>query len=104
MVFPQHQVMKLLRYAHAPLESLLGASVRLWIQVARRALAKVLAVSHARRPRGKTIAWVAGVLGILVQVVLVCLVWYLIDLCILLFEVWAELAAKHLEITLDTTP
>lgn len=96
--------MKLLRYAHAPLESLLGASVRLWIQVARRALSRVLLVSNARRPRRQTIAWIACVLGFLVQVVLVCLVWYLIDLCILLCEVWAELAAKHLEITLDRTP
>lgn len=100
---PHHRLMKLLRYAHAPLESLLGASVRLWVQVARRALARVLAVSSARRPRGQTIALVACVLGFLMQVVLVCLVWYLIDLCILLFEVWAELAAKHLEITLDRT-
>lgn len=96
--------MKLLRYAHAPLESLLGASVRLWIQVARRALARVLSGLHARRPRGKAIAITASIVGLLMQVVLVCLVWYLIDLCILLFEVWAELAAKHLEITLDTTP
>jgi hypothetical protein len=96
--------MKLLRYAHAPLESLLGASVRLWIQVARRVLAKVLAVSSTRRPRGKVIATIAGVLGVLMQLVLVFLVWYLADLCILLMEVWAELAAKHLEITLDTTP
>lgn len=96
--------MRLIRYAHAPLRSLLGASVRLWIGVARRVLARVLAVSSTRRPRGKTIALVACVLGFVMQVVLVCLVWYLIDLCILLFEVWAELAAKHLEITLDTTP
>jgi hypothetical protein len=39
-----------------------------------------------------------------VQLVLVFLVWYLIDLAIALMEVWAELAAKHLELTLDTTP
>jgi hypothetical protein len=96
--------MRLIRYAHAPLQSLLGASVRLWIEVARRVLARVLAVSSTRRPRGKTIAWIAGVLGCLMQLVLAFLVWYLLDLCIALMEVWAELAAKHLEITLDTTP
>jgi hypothetical protein len=28
----------------------------------------------------------------------------LVDLCLSLMEVWAELAAKHLEITLDRTP
>lgn len=93
--------MRLIRYVHAPLRSLLGASVRLWAGVARRALARVLAVSSARRPRGKTIAVLGIILGTLMQVVLVCLVWYLIDLCILLMEVWAELAAKHLQITLD---
>jgi hypothetical protein len=95
--------MKLLRYTHAPLRSLLGASVVLWTGVARRVLAKVLAVSRTRRPRAKVIAWAAGVLGLLMQAVLVFLVWYLADLCIALMEVWAELAAKHLRITLDTT-
>jgi hypothetical protein len=32
--------------------------------------------------------------------VLLVLVWQVIDLCILLMEVWAELAKKHLELTL----
>jgi hypothetical protein len=95
--------MKLLRYTHEPLRSLLGASLSVSIGVARRVLAKVLAVSSTRRPRAKAIAWIAGVLGLLMQLVLVFLVWYLADLCIALMEVWAELAAKHLRITLDTT-
>lgn len=39
--------------------------------------------------------------GILVQVVLTVLMWQLVDLCIALMEVWAELARKHLELTLS---
>lgn len=82
---------------------MLSFSLKVCTGAARRALAQVLAVSSARRPPAKVIAWVGLVLGALMQVVLVCLVWYLVDLCILLMEVWAELAAKHLEITLDRT-
>jgi hypothetical protein len=37
------------------------------------------------------------------QLVLLWLLGQLVELCILLMEVWAELAKKHLEITLDTT-
>lgn len=39
--------------------------------------------------------------GFLVQVVLTVLMWQLVELCILLMEVWAELARKHLEISLS---
>ena len=39
--------------------------------------------------------------GLLVQAGLTLMLWQLVDLCILLFEVWAELAAKHLEIVLS---
>lgn len=38
--------------------------------------------------------------GFLVQVVLTMLVYQLVDLSISLMEVWAELAKKHLELTL----
>ena len=46
--------------------------------------------------------WRVGlvILAGVVQLVLVCLTWYLVDLCISLMEVWAELARKHLELTL----
>lgn len=40
-------------------------------------------------------------LGLVVQLVLVCLAGYLVDLSISLIELWAELARKHLEITLS---
>jgi hypothetical protein len=39
-------------------------------------------------------------LGLLVQVVLTLLMWELVDLTLSLMEVWAELARKHLELTL----
>ena len=40
------------------------------------------------------------IVALVVQVVLVCVVGELIDLCISLMELWAELARKHLELTL----
>lgn len=96
-------LMKLIRYAHEPLRSLLVFSLKTLTAAARRALARVLAVSSARRPHPKAIAVAAMVLGLLMQVALVYMVSELIGLCISLMEVWAELAAKHLEITLDRT-
>lgn len=39
-------------------------------------------------------------LGLVVQLVLVGLAGYLIDLSISLIELWAELARKHMELTL----
>ena len=37
------------------------------------------------------------------QLVLLWLLGQMVELCLSLMEVWLELAAKHLEITLDTT-
>lgn len=95
------KLMKLIRYVHEPLQSLVVFSLKTLVAAARRALAQVLTVSSTRRPPAKVIAWVGLIVGALMQVVLVLLVWSLVDLCIDLMEVWAELAAKHLEITLD---
>lgn len=95
--------MKLIRYTHEPLQALLVFSLKTLSGVARRVLARVLAVSSTRRPRGKAIGVAAIVLGFVMQLVLIWLVYGLIELCISLMEVWAELAAKHLEITLDKT-
>lgn len=39
--------------------------------------------------------------GAVVQVVLTVMMWQLVDLCIALMEVWAELARKHLELVLS---
>lgn len=43
-------------------------------------------------------------LGLLVQLVFLMLLWELVDLVLSLMELWVELAAKHLRITLDETP
>ena len=45
--------------------------------------------------------WVAVLLTLLIQGVMLYTLSQLIELSIDLMEVWAELAAKHLEITLD---
>lgn len=45
--------------------------------------------------------WLLMLLGLVVQGVLLWLMWELVDLCISLMEVWAELARKHLELMLS---
>lgn len=57
-------------------------------------------LSESRR---RVLCILAAVLALVVQVVLLWLLGQMIDLCISLMEVWAELAAKHLSITLDRT-
>lgn len=47
--------------------------------------------------------WAGVLLTLAIQAVLLYTMAQLIELCIDLMEVWAELAAKHLEITLDRT-
>ena len=45
--------------------------------------------------------WAGVALTLVIQAVMLWMLAELVELCILLMEVWAELAAKHLEITLD---
>lgn len=47
--------------------------------------------------------WVVLVLLTMFQVGFLWLLGQMVELCISLMELWVELAAKHLEITLDTT-
>ena len=65
-----------------------GTRLRLWVPAFLSRIQLHMAIS---------------ILGLVVQLVLLWLLGQMVDLCISLFEVWAELAAKHLEITLDTT-
>lgn len=44
--------------------------------------------------------WLLLLVGFAVQCIVIGIVWELVDLSISLMEVWAELARKHLEITL----
>lgn len=60
-------------------------------------VARLARSQHARR----IVAYVAVVLGLLAQLALLALASYLIDLSISLMELWAELARKHLELTLS---
>lgn len=45
--------------------------------------------------------WLLLLLGLVVQVIVIALVYELVDLTVSLMELWAEIAAKHLRITLD---
>jgi hypothetical protein len=59
----------------------------------------------ALSPEGRRVALrVAGLLALAIQIVLVLVVQHLVELSLDLMEVWTELAAKHLEITLDRSP
>ena len=95
--------MKHLLYAHEKSLSLLGAVIRLlWrtaalVIVPRLTRAAVLLNHDAARA---IVVRVALVLALLVQLVLLLVLGYMIDLCLSLMEVWAELARKHLELTL----
>ena len=53
-----------------------------------------------RLPR--LLRWAALVIALVAQAVMLYTLAQLIELCISLMEVWAELAAKHLEIVLET--
>lgn len=75
------------------------------------AVLRELASGRHRIPQGlpairafcRRVPWrLLGLLvSLVVQAVLMVMVWQLVDLCILLFELWAELARKHLEIVLS---
>lgn len=66
---------------------------------AQRLLARVAALFSWAYRRGYVGA-VLMLVGLVVQGALVLLAGYLIDLSISLMDLWAELARKHLEITL----
>jgi hypothetical protein len=53
-----------------------------------------------RRHRRPCILGAGAALVLLSQIVLLCVAFYLVDLCIALMELWAQLARKHLELTL----
>lgn len=63
-------------------------------------LARWLGAILRERPRPCILA-AAAFLCLVGQVVLLCVALYLVDLTVSLMEVWAELARKHLEITLS---
>lgn len=64
-----------------------------------RLLARVALMSHQPRVR-QALHICLIVLGLVVQAVLLLTVAYLCDLALALMELWADLARKHLELTL----
>jgi len=96
--------MKYLRYAHEACRPLLA---EIHSRVYRWVVGRLASPRHAGRRRFNTRALLvfgAVVLTLLAESVMLWFLAYMIDLCISLMELWTELAAKHLEITLDTTP
>ena len=70
-----------------------------FLRTARAALARSHGLFAAPVVR-LVFAWALLLLGLVVQVVLLWLAGYLVDLAISLMELWADLARKHLELTL----
>ena len=74
-----------------------------WRSVRQRAAGLCSPKTGRRRLAGKgrlLIAWAGIIVGLMVQLVALWFLGEMIDLCISLMEVWAELARKHLELTL----
>jgi len=96
--------MKYLRYAHEACRPLLA-------EISRRVYRWVAGRLHLPQVAGRRSSFwrrllvcSAVVLTLLLEGLMLWLLAEMIDLCISLMELWAELAAKHLAITLDTTP
>lgn len=71
----------------------------LLVVIAVQLLARAGRLFHSRQ--GRTVAaYLALLLGLLLQGVLLLTTAYLVDLSVSLMELWADLARKHLEITL----
>jgi len=95
--------MKYLRYAHEACRPLLA---EIHSRVYRWVVGRLASPRHAGRRRFNPrvlVTVLAVLLALVAESVMLWLLAYMIDLCISLMELWAELAAKHLEIVLDTT-
>jgi len=71
----------------------------LWAQRVGQLLAQLAHVAH-KRPARQALHIFLIVLGFCVQGALLLAAGYLVDLSVSLMELWAELARKHLELTL----
>lgn len=84
-----------------PLISVVSGAVFRWI-VGR--LNVPLRAGRRLLPWRRLLLVVAVVGTLVIEAVMLWMLSELVGLCISLMEVWTELAAKHLEITLDRTP
>lgn len=96
--------MKQLLYRHETIPPIAVAMFRLVRVVVRRLTTSVTRRWTLSRRQRRILSLAGVVFTLVLQSVLLWLLYQAIELSILLMEVWAELAAKHLEITLDETP
>lgn len=96
--------MKLIRYGHETIPPIAVAMYRVLRVVVARLLRGVSSRSTLTRRQLRFLRVAAVVFTLGSQAILMWLLFQAIELSILLMEVWAELAAKHLEITLDESP
>lgn len=68
--------------------------------MARTTLASCAGLFRSHRARA-LVAYLVCSVGLLAQLVLLLMAGYLVDLSVSLMELWADLARKHLEITLS---
>jgi drug/metabolite transporter (DMT)-like permease len=96
--------MKQLLYRHQNVPPMLVVWFRLVHGVIVRLMDSGTSPATLRRRRRRFLSVVGVVMSLLIQAVMLWLLHELVLLCIELMEVWAELAAKHLEIVLDESP
>ena len=70
-----------------------------WAKGRLLSLARTVAGYLSRR-RLTCILWAGAVVGLMGELLMLAVAMYLIDLTLSLMELWAELARKHLELTL----
>jgi hypothetical protein len=90
--------MKQLRYSHALVESLLGAlSRRVALTLRSQIVPRIRRLIPGRRGR-RLAAGLCLFVSLVVQAFLIYLTAELVELCIDLYEVWAILARKYVEL------
>lgn len=95
--------MRYLKYAHEACRPLLAEfSLRVYGWVAGL-LRLPQTAGRPSLPWRRLLVCSAVVLTLVLEAVMLWMLAELVDLCISLMELWAELAAKHLQITLDRT-
>jgi hypothetical protein len=95
--------MKQFLYQHQNIPPVLVAWYRVIHQLVVRLLLDLCGRTAWCRRRPHVLVWAGVVISLVCQGVMLWILAQMVELCILLMEVWAELAAKHLEITLDET-
>lgn len=66
----------------------------------KKQLGRLVATCRPDRPAGRVLIVAAILITLALQIILLVILAELIDVCISLFELYVELAHKHLEITL----